>query len=253
MTAVNAPRHLDWDLCWNARDLGGLPALGGSLREGALVRASSLHGLTERGWAAAWDHGVRTVIDVRTSWERERVPQAVPSGFDYVLAPLEDGLAEDLEFKSWTQSGWIGTPLYYSPFVRRWPERVASVFRVIGDAVPGGVIVHCSAGRDRTGMIVAMLLSLLGADFATISGDYALSDRRLLTPAARALGVENQWEQGDAVLEAAGTTLLGSLRAFIETTDVGDVLRRGGLDEACLAALRRRSLAPGPDGGVTRA
>jgi protein tyrosine/serine phosphatase len=63
-------RHLDWEGCFNVRDLGGLPAKGGRrTRWGAVVRADALDGLTQAGWRALTEHGVRTVIDLRNDDE----------------------------------------------------------------------------------------------------------------------------------------------------------------------------------------
>jgi hypothetical protein len=55
--------HLDWDGCFNVRDLGGLPTVDGRVtRTGAVVRADALDGLSAAGWTALLDHGVRTVV-----------------------------------------------------------------------------------------------------------------------------------------------------------------------------------------------
>jgi hypothetical protein len=63
-------RHLDWDGCFNVRDLGGLPTAGDHVtRRGAPVRADSLAGLSAAGWDALRAHGVRTVVDLRNDDE----------------------------------------------------------------------------------------------------------------------------------------------------------------------------------------
>jgi hypothetical protein len=74
---VRGQRELDWDGCYNVRDLGGLPtAHGRTTRWGAPVRADAPSGLTEAGWRAVRDHGVTTVIDLwrRTSGVPTRRP-----------------------------------------------------------------------------------------------------------------------------------------------------------------------------------
>lgn len=79
--------RLAWQGCWNVRDLGGL----GPVRAGALVRADSLQGLTEAGWQALWEHGVRTVIDLRNA--DDRAPDGRPEGITTVqaIADAPDG------------------------------------------------------------------------------------------------------------------------------------------------------------------
>ena len=74
------PRDLVWDGCLNVRELGGLPTQdGGETRLGAVVRADSVRLLSDEGWRALIDHGIRTVIDLRGDHERaEDPPREVP-------------------------------------------------------------------------------------------------------------------------------------------------------------------------------
>src|SRR4051812_31432926 len=95
-------RHLDWEGCFNVRDLGGLPlADGGETRWCAVVRGDALDELTEAGWAALAAHGVRTVVDLRNADERgDAIP---PDGVRVVHVPLD--ASEDREFWSVWASG----------------------------------------------------------------------------------------------------------------------------------------------------
>src|SRR5215217_490229 len=141
-------RHLLWDGCMNVRDLGGLPATGGrAVRRGALVRADALDRLSADGWAALEAHGVRTVIDLRNDDELGEDAAARPSGLTTLHLPL-DGL-EDHEFwRHWLGRPEFGTPLYYGPWLDRFPERAAQVLAAIARAQAGGVAYHCGIGRD---------------------------------------------------------------------------------------------------------
>ena len=92
--AVMLDRQLDWDGCFNVRDMGGLPTISGArTRPGAAVRADSLNKLTDHGWAALLDHGVRTVIDLRNDFERAAEPDqaAINAAF---LAERETSAAQ---------------------------------------------------------------------------------------------------------------------------------------------------------------
>jgi len=168
-------RVLTWAGCHNVRDLGGLPVGGGrSVRWGATVRADGVDRLTARGWDALVAHGVRTVIDLRNDEELrpDRAPR--PGALETVRVPL-DGI-EDREFWDvWSAGPTFGTPLYYGPFLERFPERAARVVEAIARARPGGAVYHCSRGRDRTGLVTLALLALLGAEPAAVAADYELS------------------------------------------------------------------------------
>jgi hypothetical protein len=171
-------RDLDWDGCVNARDLGGLPTIDGGLtRRGALIRSEALDGLTPDGLRALREHGVRTVIDLREAGER-----AEPAyGLTTVHIPL-DRIDEDPEFwNDWMHGPQFGTPLYYGPFVERFPDRIEQVLDAIEHAEPGGVVVHCVGGRDRTGLAVIAALAAVGVTPEAIADDYERAAERAPT------------------------------------------------------------------------
>src|SRR5215207_4136872 len=109
-------RHLDWEGCFNARDLGGLRTVDGRATLcGRVVRADSLDGLTATGWAALMAYGVRTIIDLRNDDERKF-------------------------WDVWDSGPQFGTPLYYRPHLERMPQRSAAVLAGIAAAPPGEVL-----------------------------------------------------------------------------------------------------------------
>ena len=174
-----ADRHLDWHGCANARDLGGLPAAGGrTTRVGALIRSDAVDRLTAAGWSALAAYGVRTVVDLRNDDELPPDPAPRPAGITTLHLPL-DGIEDRAFWERWTSGPQFGTPLYYRPFLDRFPERVARVIAAVADAPAGGVVVHCVGGRDRTGLVTLLLLALAGVDLQDIADDYALSAERL--------------------------------------------------------------------------
>ena len=154
------------------RDLGGIRTTDGrTIRPGALVRARSLDDLTEDGWAALHDRGVRTLIDLRNDDERSAAP--APPGITAVHVPLD---GSDREFwDEWAADWRFGTPVYYAPHIARFPERSLAVLTAIAYARPGGVLYHCMGGRDRTGMITMLVLALVGVAPEDIAADYELS------------------------------------------------------------------------------
>jgi protein tyrosine/serine phosphatase len=175
---LTAARDLDWDGCVNARDLGGLPTIhGGVTRRGALIRSEAVDRLTPDGWRALREHGVRTIIDLREDDERGEPGD----GVETIHIPL-DRIADDPAFwDDWMHGSQFGTPLYYGPFLERFPERIDQVLAAIEQAPPGGVLFHCVGGRDRTGMVAIAVLAAVGVVPDSIADDYERGAERAHT------------------------------------------------------------------------
>lgn len=235
-------RHLDWEGCFNARDLGGLSTPdGGATRWGAAVRADALDRLTEAGWRCLWEHGVRTVIDLRNPDERRADSAPRPSGIATVRIPLD--VTEDREFwRSWESGPQFGTPLYYAPHLERFPERNAAVIGAVANAAPGGVAFHCEGGRDRAGQVAMLLLALAGVRAEEIAADYALSFERLPGPR----GAEDPGPELRAFLRERGTTAEALILELLASLDVEAYMRSAGLSEGRIARLRERLLDDQP-------
>jgi protein tyrosine/serine phosphatase len=236
-------RHLQWDGCANVRDLGGLRTRDGVIRRGAIVRGDALDRLSATGWAALEDHGVRTVIDLRNDDEVGADAAPRPPGLTTLHLPL-DGV-EDTEFwKDWHDRPEFGTPLYYRPFLDHFPERTAAVFAAIARAHPGGIAVHCGIGRDRTGLIALMLLTLAGVGIEDITADYELSEPRVQALLERLAGGRSDYlDSAAAFYERAGTTAAEVITAMLSELDVEAYLRAAGVRDEDLAAIRARLLS----------
>lgn len=239
-------RELVWEGCVNVRDLGGLPAAGGGrIRDGALIRSDNIMRLTEEGWRAMQAHGVRTVIDLRWPEERRRDPP-VRSGVDRVHVPLlgessawdaelgarVEGI-EDLVERRTTS---------YLEALRTWSTRFADTVAAVAEAKPGGVLVHCVAGKDRTGLVVAILLSAVGVDAGAIADDYAHSEpalpellRRWVNEAEDDAG--RAWRAQQPIRSTFAAAMVAVLE---ELGDVNSYLRDAGLNEDLLSTLRNR-------------
>jgi protein-tyrosine phosphatase len=233
-------RHLDWDGCFNVRDLGGLPTADGRrTRWGALVRGDSLGTLGERGWEQLVEHGVRTVIDLRNEdeWGEDAVPR--PPSVETIRIPLDE--TADREFwDDWENGPQFATPLYYGPHLHRFPTKSAEVLAAIAQAPPGGVAFHCAGGRDRSGQVAILVLALAEVVEEEIVADYLLSHERL--PALyESRGEEDQTPLVQAFLRERGTSAATEIQALLES-DLEAVLMRGGLQPRDVAALRARLL-----------
>jgi protein tyrosine/serine phosphatase len=241
--SARAERHLAWEGAFNVRDLGGLRTLdGGRTRWGAIVRADSLAPLTEAGWSAALEHGVRTVIDLRNDEEIKGDLAARPPSVTTIHLPL-DG-SEDHEFweGAWASGPQFGTPFYYRPHLDRFPERSAGVIAAIARAAPGAVAFHCGEGRDRAGQVAMLVLAIVGVRPEEIAADYALSAERLRARYA-ARGEEDQGPELQEFLAARGATAGELILATLGDLDVERTVLGAGATHADLEGLRRRLLA----------
>ncbi|MBD0329255.1 MAG: tyrosine-protein phosphatase [Thermoleophilia bacterium] len=174
-------RALRWDGCVNVRDLGGLPtADGGETRVRRVVRADSVRGLSDAGWAALADYGVRSILDLR--WHEELAedpPTELPLDVVHVslLGDFDAAYGRELDALAAAQPTAVeATREVYLAFLRRYAENFARAIAAIADAREGAVVVHCAAGKDRTGLVVALLLRLAGVRDGAIAADYALSE-----------------------------------------------------------------------------
>lgn len=157
---------LDWPACHNARDLGGLPTQdGGRIRPGALLRSGHHARITPATVEAVRATGVTRVVDLRWARELARDPSPFAGDPVYAHVPL---LMDEIDYEI--------TPDSYGSLLDHNCEHVAAGFRAIAEAPPGGVVVHCHGGRDRTGTLVALALSVAGVAPETIAEDYALSE-----------------------------------------------------------------------------
>jgi hypothetical protein len=204
------------------------------IQPGRVFRSARPDTLTEAGWEQLAAAGIGTIIDLRNDYERLEVRV-----LDIVQHhPIED--QQDTEFMAvWGDR--LDSPAYYGEVLRRWPGLITSVFARIADAPPGGVLVHCKAGRDRTGMIVAMLLSLVGTPVPDILDDYELALRTVnayyeATPEAG----EKPFTADELEEHCADNCL--AMVAFLGSTDVAAFLTSSGLPFELLDRLRERLL-----------
>jgi protein-tyrosine phosphatase len=226
-------RELSWDGCVNARDLGGL----GQVRPGAVVRMEEPRRLTGAGWAAAWAYGVRTFVDLRDPDEYEPELAPRPAGITTVRLPL-DPVGTPF-YEHWAKIDNLASPLYFPAMLAEYPERLAAAARAIANAAPGCVVFHCAAGKDRTGLLALVLLTLAGAAPEEIIADYLLSYDRLKQRYDE-IGVRDQLTAVNELLASRDTTIEASLASTIASLTMPDYLLENGLSSTELAALSTR-------------
>jgi protein tyrosine/serine phosphatase len=190
---------LGWSGCPNARDLGGLPTrYGGTTRPRALIRTDSLHKLDEAGRAAFAAYGAGLILDLRSDGELVE-PHPSDGAPTYQRIPWIDQVRD----RERDPSAELVLADIYRGSLDRNTAQVAKAVRAVIEAPDGPVVVHCHSGKDRTGMLVGLLLDLVGVPRDLIAADYALSEERLGTVAALA-GREwsDEAEQAAAMLLA---------------------------------------------------
>ncbi|MGW9414864.1 tyrosine-protein phosphatase [Arthrobacter cupressi] len=226
------PRRVDWDGAVNAWQVAG-----------DVYRMGRREWVTAGGWQQMYDDGVRTVIDLRTSGERQPrdsdpdVPAELLRRFEVLHCPTEDPDAE--EFGE-LFGPYLKDPAHYGDYLRLFAGQLAAVFKAIA-AARGKVVVHCSAGRDRSGIIAVMLQLLAGAGEEEIVQGYR-QGMRGINERHRTHGVPHVHERylDDASLEALLRIREVSLLEFIRALDVQGFLADNGLTAAEIEAVRRK-------------
>ncbi|PRY32276.1 tyrosine-protein phosphatase [Pseudosporangium ferrugineum] len=188
---------LDWPGCRNARDVGGLPTVdGASIRAGALLRSDHHARLTPAAMERIRAAGVSRIVDLRWPHELDEHPSPFAGDPVYVHVPL---LMDPITYDYTDES--------YGPLLDHNRKHVAAAFRAVATAPPGGVLVHCHGGRDRTGIVVALALAAAGVAPAAIAEDYALTADALAATMLNTLDhAEREYGGVEAYLRTAGVT-----------------------------------------------
>lgn len=154
----------------NFRDIGGLPAGGSRTRSGVLYRSGNLAGVDEVGGAAFRELGVRRVIDLRSDDEVAHAPSRV-GDVETLRVPLFLGSVTSFFVED------ISLARMYRALLERAGDRLVTAIRGILGAEP--VVIHCTVGKDRTGITVALALAAVGVEEDAVVADYALTEQNL--------------------------------------------------------------------------
>ena len=255
MTVVDtAPAAVPLSAPVNLRDLGGIRIRGGVLRPGMAIRTDDLAYVTEDVAQRLSDDGLAAVIDLRSPLEvavTGRGPLGTrPVAYHHLplIADVGASMKDDRPVLGHETMGAM-----YVRMAESAAPQLVTALAVIAHT-PGTVAFHCAAGRDRTGVLAAMLLLALGADDDAIVADYARTEENM--PAIlrrnepvmgamwRALGIDLDAHDGSA-LSHAGMHV--SMRILLDTLrrrhgDALTPLRAAGLSDDLVARLRARAL-----------
>lgn len=235
----------------NVRDMGGLPLRGGGRTAfGRLLRAARLHALTEADvdWLTG-RYGVRVVIDLRSPKEVDRdgpTPLERAGVRTEHLSVLPEGQRPipraDEDPKLFNYRGYLA----------HRPENMLAAVRLLLDPDAGPALVHCAAGKDRTGVFCALVGDAVGVTREALVADYALSNERLERILRRGVGAEYDIDPADLALYSCPPEVMAALLAELDANN-GDSadndngagagagwLRAHGFTDAELTRLRAR-------------
>jgi protein-tyrosine phosphatase len=222
------PRDLDWDGCRNVRDLGGFTTPAGTTAFGVFVRSDNARELTPAGWRAAREYGIRAVLDLRSDPECAADPPA-HTGFVHRRLSLFDHFDGDAAYRADLLARVVSLDaaekhlLLYREALDLDAARFVEAVGFLADA-EGGVLFHCAGGKDRTGVLAALLLRLVGVPVEAVEADYVRSEARLRLPESAPRDVINR------VLEETEARH-GSVEAY---------LLQAGASERALLDIRAR-------------
>jgi protein-tyrosine phosphatase len=244
---------LAWEGCLNVRDLGGMQAGNGSVvRRGALVRADNVRTLTSAGWDALVAYGIRRVVDLRLQHELDADAGGEPPVEVVHISVLGEFDGDALAFYDAKLDESTDAAAYlawsYGDFLERYHRKFALAVEAIADAPEGGVVVHCMGGKDRTGLIAALVLRDAGVAISEIADDYAKSELNLEPRHAAWLAAAPD-EAAVHRLRMLLPTPAAVMSEVLETVEarhgtVAGYLQAGGVSAEALERLRRRLLEP---------
>lgn len=242
----------------NFRAVGPLPCAGGAtLAPGRLFRSGMTHRIGPAGLRRlAGEHGIRSVIDLRTDEERQRfgVAPFADAGIALHTLPMEDPADREAAFRQEKvrafRAGTWDWVAVYRRMVGTSRDSLARALALIAGEAELPAVIHCAAGRDRTGITVALVLAALGVPRERIADDYARSGAYLVAqvdaflpkgaphfPLSRA--------EMERVLSTDRQDILGFLAAEEAAHGSLDALLTAvGLDPPARSRLRARLCAP---------
>jgi protein-tyrosine phosphatase len=246
--SASVERWLTFEGLDNVRDIGGLPLRdGGTTRPGLLLRSASLHHCTPADVEHLVDvFGLRLVLDLRTPREIEQDgPTAVArAGVETVALNF---LPEQGRTLPETDDDTDPLVRNYRGYLSDRGENVVTAVRLLAAPDAGPSLVHCAAGKDRTGVLVALLLDAVGVERDAVVADYALSAEQVEALFRRWTTASGEPMPEDIARHLPRAEAMAAVLAHLDAEygangSCGSAgwLRANGLDEESLTRLRAR-------------
>jgi protein tyrosine/serine phosphatase len=239
-------RELSLEGSVNFRDLGGLLTTDNRrTRAGRLFRSDALHRLTNADLDILSELRIATLIDLRSQSELERSGPSplLDRGTRHLHLPL---------FSSDTSPAAIDPALtlgdLYVSMLERGTDRIRMIFEILADGRDLPAVVHCAAGKDRTGVVTALILRSIGIADITIVEDYALTDRNMMRLIEQ-MQASGQPLSGMRVPDHYMRAVPETMELFLKTVDdtygsTSGYLTHAGVDAPVIAAVRDQLLQP---------
>ena len=223
-------RHLQFPTLFNFRDIGGYVGAGGrTVRWRTVFRADGVNRLSATDLAPL---GVRTVLDLRTHGELDERGRFEAEGVEFRHLPLiprtweQDDVVPDTDAAGYLHDRYLD-------MLEVGGDNLAEALRLVADDSRLPLVFHCAAGKDRTGVVAAFVLSLLGVGDDDVAADYALSS---LATSNMLAWLEQEYPDKVPEIRAQPTVFFESpseaMRRFLAS-----VRARWGSTEACAASL----------------
>ena len=251
-------RHIPLKGAKNFRDLGGYPGQDGRrVRWRRVFRADALHALTARDVQVLRTVGLARVVDLRTPWEVERFGAGMLTahGVEHLHLPFVADTAQP-------GGELAGTPATleeadqervagYLWMLEQAGPTVSRVFSLLAhdareDGAGGGLVFHCTSGKDRTGILAALLLRALGVSAEAVAGDYALTARYLVRTPEEIRALEATFGlRTTAEMREPRPRIMRGLLAGLDATygSVPAYLATVGIDAGAISRLQAALLA----------
>ena len=253
----------------NFRDVGGLPLVGGgSVASGVLYRSDALSALTPHGLETLAGSGIEVLADFRTPAERQMAPNRLPVGRELhtLELPLFEGAFTGAAQEQMQRANHAGDPAaaaravqaaiaqlptlgqIYTGMLQDGASLFAAAARTVAAGNDSAAVLHCTAGKDRTGVAVGLLLEAVGAERDGIVADYELSEQNLAGEwSDRMLGMIAGMgvPLTDEILTLVTRSPADAINTAFDWVEenhggAAEYLRAGGLLDAELDQLRQR-------------
>ncbi len=240
-------RPLTVEGSYNVRDLGGYPTQDGrTTRPGILIRAGNLAQVTPAGAQQLLGFGAKTIIDIRDEWEAEKYPDvfAQSTAVKYANLPfIGNSLSSSESWKARTHT-YARLNGLYEIFLDACQPQVGAIITALAESEPVAVF-HCHAGKDRTGLVSALLLGAAGVPAQVIAEDYAETSRQITELVASWRAAALKQEQNMQAFErdtgAVAETMLSTLNHLEQRyRGVTNYLLRCGVSQRQLTELLAR-------------
>ncbi|HXQ91079.1 MAG TPA: tyrosine-protein phosphatase [Acidimicrobiales bacterium] len=215
--------------CDNFRDLGGYATTDGRrTRWRRLFRADGLSQLTDEDHRVLVDLGIGTVIDLRTPLEAETRGRFSPTvdAVGYHHLPLTDTLPGEEQAPDWGDAAFVTAR--YRRMLSEGTAVIVEAVRLLADPANLPAVFHCSVGKDRTGVLAAVVLGFLQVPEATIVEDYALSRAAMLDILGR---LRREFPDATDIVERYAPVILSVQPAAMRGLLAGVVEDYGSFDE----------------------